>query len=162
MNIFAVSIIPSECAAALDDKRVIKMALETAQILCTVLAKAGYTATPYKPTHHNHPCTKWTGETLANWEWLRDYLEALNNEYRLRFQRNCDMQPYRVIIDNNLSSVAQELLPHGELSEFFNCSGFPELQVHLAYRECLKQKWLNYKHAPRWTNSAAPLWKCDP
>jgi hypothetical protein len=157
MNIFALSAIPAECAAALDDKRVIKMALETAQILCTVLAKVGHEAVPYKPTHHNHPCTKWAGETLANWQWLWEYLAALNKEYRTRFQRNCDMKAYSVIIDNDLPSVAKTLLPEGKCSEFFNCSGFPELQVHLAYRECLKQKWLHSK--PRWTNSTAPLWK---
>lgn len=37
MNIFATDVSPVACAKALDDKRVVKMVLETAQMLSTAM-----------------------------------------------------------------------------------------------------------------------------
>jgi hypothetical protein len=65
------------------------MILESAQMLCTVLHRHGVEA-PYKPTHANHPCTIWSGESLANWKWLRRLALALNDEYRYRFGNKGD------------------------------------------------------------------------
>lgn len=48
MNIFATSSNPRDCAQSLDDKRLVKMTLETTQILSTVMHLSGH-AGPYRP-----------------------------------------------------------------------------------------------------------------
>lgn len=51
MNIFATDPCPIKSAQFLDDKRVIKMILESAQMLCTALHQLGYDKEiPYKQT----------------------------------------------------------------------------------------------------------------
>lgn len=84
MNIFALSSDPTEAARWAIDKHVVKMVLETAQILATVSWRYGIAA-PYKPTHANHPCTLWAGQTLGNWEWTYQHGIALADEYTRRF-----------------------------------------------------------------------------
>ena len=62
MNIFVTSNCPKLSAQALDNKRVVKMVLETAQLLSTAIF-INSTITYdnlYKPTHVKHPCTIWT------------------------------------------------------------------------------------------------------
>ena len=84
MNIFALSDDPYEAAEFMHDKHVVKMTLESAQLLCAALAAKGGVV-PYKTTHKNHPSTLWTGENLANWYWLHEHCFALNNEFKHRF-----------------------------------------------------------------------------
>lgn len=64
------------------DKHVVKMILESAQMLCTVFSKI---ETPYKHTHVNHPCTKWSRESYENYQWLLSHAFELCNQYNLRY-----------------------------------------------------------------------------
>ena len=84
MNIFVLDTDIEICSQYHADQHVVKMILESAQMLCTVLNKNGIRA-PYRSTHSNHPCTLWAGASLENWRWLRDLALALNQEYRYRF-----------------------------------------------------------------------------
>ena len=59
MNIFILDKDPKTAAEYHCDKHVLKMILETAQMLCTAHWETGGQA-PYRATHKNHPCTKWT------------------------------------------------------------------------------------------------------
>ncbi|MBN2588094.1 MAG: hypothetical protein JXA64_10080 [Candidatus Fermentibacteraceae bacterium] len=89
MNIFVLDTDTSKCARYHSDRHVVKMTLESAQMLCTVLHENGIAA-PYRPTHKHHPCTLWTGRSLSNWLWLRDLALALNQEYMYRYGRDTD------------------------------------------------------------------------
>jgi hypothetical protein len=71
MNIFILDEIPEKCARYHCDAHVIKMILESAQMLSTTVRLSGIDR-GYKITHQNHPCTLWTGESLSNWQWLRE------------------------------------------------------------------------------------------
>ncbi len=86
MNIFVLSTEPEKAATYLGDGHVPKMVLETAQILCTVADRYGIPA-PYKPTHKNHPCVRWAGDSFGNLAWLRNYGKSLAFEYEKRFGR---------------------------------------------------------------------------
>ena len=67
MNIFVISQNPDECAQALDDLRLNKMILETAQLLSTAIRFHGYTGNlAYKATHINHPCSIWARTSRGN------------------------------------------------------------------------------------------------
>ena len=84
MNIFVLHEDPKIAATMACDKHVVKMILETAQMMCTVVASYGYD-TPYRSTHAKHPCTIWAGESRTNWNWLMDYGLALCAEYTKRY-----------------------------------------------------------------------------
>lgn len=81
MNIFVLSLCPIEAAQMQCDKHVVKMIVESAQMLCTV----GYGT--YKPTHVNHPCTRWATRSEANFEWLMAHALTLCDEYTYRYGR---------------------------------------------------------------------------
>ena len=73
MNIFARHFNPKECAEMHVDKHVVKMILETCQMLCTtwhVSDPNGLIYTCYTKSHLNHPCNKWVRESLSNYRWL--------------------------------------------------------------------------------------------
>jgi len=84
MNIFVLDSDPEVAASMACDKHVVKMVLETAQMMCTVVASYGHD-TPYRPTHKKHPCTLWAGRSRANWSWLVDHGMSLCEEYTRRY-----------------------------------------------------------------------------
>lgn len=84
MNIFYLDCDLTKCAQYHCDKHVVKMVLESAQILCTVMHENGMRA-PYKSTHVKHPCVIWAGLSLDNWLWLKAFALELNKEYQYRF-----------------------------------------------------------------------------
>jgi hypothetical protein len=107
VNIFFVNTDPNAAAWAMVDRHVIKMILETAQILSTahrvldgkeqtVKSKSGRNkkayvlfdsreAILYSATHVNHPSTVWARQTSANYEWLLDHFYELAREYTYRY-----------------------------------------------------------------------------
>lgn len=84
LNIFILDENPEQAAKWLCDKHVVKMIIETAQLLCSSHWKNGTTA-PYKLSFPNHPCTKWTEKSLSNYEWLVKHGIALCQEYTERY-----------------------------------------------------------------------------
>ena len=84
MNIFALDINPKQAAEWHVDKHVVKMPLESAQMLCTVLNQLGV-KTPYKSAYAKHPCTIWAGESMDNFIWLCELGLELCKEYTYRY-----------------------------------------------------------------------------
>lgn len=87
MNIFALSDDPKEAAQMHCDKHVVKMVLESAQMLSTVhhQYKSTMRSFVYKPTHAKHPCTVWACENQANYQWLYEHFWHLSDEYTHRY-----------------------------------------------------------------------------
>jgi hypothetical protein len=86
MNIFILDTNPTKCAEYHNDKHVVKMILETAQLLCGTHWVLGNEA-PYKLSHKNHPCAIWTRECVENYVWLCDLGMALCKEYTYRYEK---------------------------------------------------------------------------
>ena len=84
MNIFVLHNDPATAAQMMCDKHVVKIILESNQMLSTVARNHGHNA-PYRSTHANHPCTLWAGESQDNWDWLVDHSRALCEEYTERY-----------------------------------------------------------------------------
>ena len=84
MNIFFLDVNPRKIAQYHCDKHVVKMILETAQLLCGAHWMVGSEA-PYKLSHKNHPCAKWTRESDENYEYLCEIGLALCEEYTHRY-----------------------------------------------------------------------------
>lgn len=87
MNIFVLHDNPVVAARYLCDKHVVKMTLETAQILSTVWHQYNEEIPEphYRSTHENHPCVKWAGMTKDNYQWLVAHGRALVAEHHLRY-----------------------------------------------------------------------------
>lgn len=93
MNIFVLDHNPKAAAESLHDPHVVKMILESAQLLSTAHHKrsrglnAPLPPVLFKPTHANHPCALWARESEENYSWLFTHLTALCIEYSLRFKK---------------------------------------------------------------------------
>ena len=88
MNIFVLDWDVKKCAEYHNDKHVVKMILETAQLLCGVHHMTEQpTNPPYKLSHKNHPCAIWTRESLSNYLYLCDLGLELCKEYTYRYGR---------------------------------------------------------------------------
>ena len=92
MNIFYFTYDYKLNAKLLDDKRVVKMVLETTQLLSNALFLNGEIH-PYSPTHLKHPCTIWASKSTSNWKWLKKYGLALAKEYTKRYKKIHKCEP---------------------------------------------------------------------
>lgn len=100
MNIFILDEFPGEAARNLCDKHVVKMILESTQLLSTVSQQRGFLG-PYKITHVNHPCTKWVAQHPANWSWLMKHAIYMCYEYSDRYHKVHKCQPLIENLSNN-------------------------------------------------------------
>ena len=114
MNIFYVDTDPIKAAVMMVDKHVVKMILETSQLLSTAhrvldgkvrieekyvngslparYRKVKRWTLPddreevlYSATHVNHPSAVWCRTSAANYIWLYEHLQALHAEYTYRY-----------------------------------------------------------------------------
>ena len=87
MNIFFLDENPTLSAQYHVDKHVVKMILETAQLLCGVHHVTAHDSAhvPYKLSHKNHPCSIWCRESLSNYLYLCELGLELSKEYTYRY-----------------------------------------------------------------------------
>lgn len=88
MNIFYLDKCPDKAARLQYNKHVVKMALESAQMLCTAHhVDIHGENVPYKIAHQHHPCTKWVSESKQHYVWLYNHFIALGKEYTKRYNK---------------------------------------------------------------------------
>lgn len=93
MNIFYLSFKPKRCARYHVDRHVVKMILETCQLLCSALwminTEEELKENPpvCKLTHKNHPSAIWARANKNNWLWLQQLGIALCEEYTFRYEK---------------------------------------------------------------------------
>lgn len=89
MNIFYLSENPTLAAQAHSDQHIPKMVVETAQLLSTAHHAHNSVRADdvYRATHTNHPCSLWVRASSGNYDWTFGLLNALLDEYRIRFGR---------------------------------------------------------------------------
>ena len=96
MNIFVTDSCPVQSARNLPDKHIVKMPLETCQMLAIIYSDWYYgvgklykqDGTPYRTEHgafRNHPCTQWAAANQYNLAWLILHGIALCDEYHQRY-----------------------------------------------------------------------------
>lgn len=160
MNIFATSSSPFLSAIWLDDLRLNKMILETAQLLCTAHHELGSgTAAMYKSTHKNHPCAIWARECRGNYLWLFEHFQALCNEYEFRRGKVHASRGLEIFLPHPPAAM-----PAGERTPFANCTPLKDYTVYAvnaAYRTYMRAKWLNDKRTPTFTKTGWPAWAAD-
>jgi len=86
MNIFVLHEDPRKAAEMHCDKHVVKMIVETAQLLCGAHhMTSNREDIPYRLSHKNHPCAIWTRESIENYRWLVSLGLYLGREYTRRY-----------------------------------------------------------------------------
>ncbi len=71
------------------DSHVTSALLECSMVLTTALDLRDYPDDEdLYVTHENHPLTRWAAESLANWEYLYDYVEAVHDEWLFRWDHD--------------------------------------------------------------------------
>lgn len=154
MNIFVLSKDVTEAAVMHCDKHVVKMILETAQVLSAVhhrYGTAGSIEGIYKETHKNHPCTLWAGDSAYHYIWLYNLGMALCKEYTYRYNKVHKTQAvlerlstFPVNIPNDVDVPQPQCMPD-------DCK--VEGDVVAAYHNYYRK----YKHAMcKWKNRPVP------
>jgi hypothetical protein len=177
MNIFYTDYDPEVAARNMVDRHVVKMILETAQLLSTahrvldgemIVGKndKGRKTTKwtlpdardtiiYASTHRNHPSAIWVRESAANYNWLYSHLLALGREYTYRYGRT------HLTIDK-LESVLKQ-----------TPNNIPQSKMMTKMPSCMDKQYIisldpiiNYRNyynygktdLLRWSNRPPPQW----
>ena len=176
MNIFVVDDCPEKSARSLCDKHVVKMILESAQMMSTthrVLDGEEYydlsknnrrikrwklsdprEETLWKATFVNHPCTRWTMETSENYKWHWLHALTLCCEYTSRYEKIHSAQN---LIENILCGLPRRI-PSGELTPF--AQAMPDIykddhDAVNAYRNYYNGTKTRFA---KWKNGKVPHW----
>jgi len=175
MNIFVLDRDPSIAAKEMCDKHVVKMIVESAQMLSTChrildgspekrdsvsgKRKVVYykltdwrEAHLYKAAHLKHPCNIWLTETVTNYNWLYKHFIALMTEYSNRYGKT-----------HACAKLADPLafvpfnIPNGPLTPF--AQAMPDECKSDDVVEAYRNYYNKYKNQfATWKNRATPSW----
>tara|TARA_R100001082_G_C4316746_1_gene139266 strand:+ start:189 stop:686 length:498 start_codon:yes stop_codon:yes gene_type:complete len=158
VNIFYFYECPVLSAIAQPDKMLVKMPLETAQMLCTAhreLDGDEYADANglYKRAYWNHPCNIWARETSGNYNWLYKHFISLCNEYQFRYGRQ----------HASLIKLEDVLKPHpvnitiGDMTPL--AQAMPEEYKHANAIVAYRNYCINEKHYAKWERGRTkPFW----
>lgn len=156
MNIFILHLIPSICAKYHNNKHVVKMILETAQILSSVhhVLESDYVP-KYKLCHKNHPCNIWARKSLCNYLWLSELGLELCKEYTYRYGKIHASQEVLEDLQDNLPKI-----PDVELTPFAQAMPveYKEDDAVSAYRHYY---FFDKHHIAQWKKRDPPDWWKD-
>ena len=174
MNIFVSNPNPVLSAQVLPDKHIVKMPLETCQMLSIVCSdKWGHgfgslhrqDGEPYKTekgAFRNHPCTVWANSFVLNWRWLLTHGLALCDEYRLRYgkEHTCrsTLEEARVILPTGDPTGRSGKVPTpfvfagpDEFKLDTSISTFDKYKMYIASKPWVKDNYLRLPdRKPEW------------
>ncbi len=173
MNIFILDEDPVQSAKMYCDKHVPKMVVELYQQLGSAVIRHGATpdmmpltkkGTPLKGGYHNHPCTRWVGDSRDNFMWASYHVAVLCEEYNKRFGKEhfCELGLEKLY-------TMHHLIPEGELTPFalampdeyrpaglvndvaYHATGDSAVQAYRRYYHSKTfAKWEKTRQAPDW------------
>lgn len=171
MNIFFLHSNPRKCARWHCDKHVVKMLLETCQLLYTchwmINGGADMASAPlrvgteqkgYKKAHWNHPCSKWVRLSAFHYLWLATLGQELLREYKFRYNGKSHLcEPH---IDWLIHHIPTGLINNGWIDPFlampdiYKCGD--AIASYRRYYIGAKSSILSYtgRHKPHWITSA--------
>lgn len=181
MNIFYLDNDPMVCAQYHNDKHVVKMILEYAQLLstahrvldgteCTVLSKSGrkkkvFTLPDverdnllYNATHINHPSAKWVRHSGDNYRWLYRLFRELCSEYTFRYGKVH-------LTDTKLKSILKNVPKNISDGEF--CAPWrampDDYKIDKSVKDYTMESYRAYykgakSHMFNWKNREVPSW----
>ena len=180
MNIFRLDNDPIIAAQLQCDKHVVKMIVESAQMLSTAHrmldgyvekrpSKSGkrmvnYWVHPdksmedvlYKAVHHGHPSTVWTMESIENYQWHYDHFVALLDEYTYRYGKEHGTAKLKDILATPPSNIPtiEETPFKLAMADHPDCIALGDPVK--AYRAFYQTKQDRFKMS--WTKRSIPEW----
>ena len=155
MNIFVLDDTPIGCAQALCDKHVVKMILETAQLLCSVHHFLGNNdKIPYKAIHINHPCAKWVRKSQENYLWTCELGMRIADEYTRRFGRLHKSQEVIEWALNNVPKLPSKGITQQPLCMPNECKFKSVVYSYKQYYKKKRDEGMTMKY----TKTAPPNW----
>ena len=166
MNIFVLDNDPLLAAHFHCDQHVVKMTLETAQLLSTEAWRIGmWDNGLYLPTHAKHPCTLWLADNPSAIYWMCRLGYALANEYSRRFNKTHKTE---VVINNAIAAVGayyeigyKKVPPPFKFAQAMP-EEFKNPESVVAYHQYYQHKYdswkLDKRKAMRYTNTEPPYW----
>jgi hypothetical protein len=156
MNIFVLDLDPRKCATYHSNSHVVKMVLETAQLLCGVHHMSNPISTlqvPYKLSHKNHPCSIWVRDCIENYIWLCDLGLSLCEEYTYRYGKRHKSQD---VIEWCITNIPN-LRENGDVTPF--ALAMPdECKVNTAVDSYRLYYITHKKGFSTWKNRNKPEW----
>ena len=172
MNIFYLDKDPIKSARYHHDKHVVKMILESAQLLSTAHRmldgefwidnssgrKVQRWNLPtkevlYKATHMNHPSNKWARESKSNYEWLYQLFNALCIEYTHRYNKvHLTQLKLDHILKNppkNIQNIGLTKMPQA-MPEQYRCEDSVEAYRNYYRNEKMSQSKYTNREIPEW------------
>ena len=178
MNIFVLHPHPVVSAKQHCDKHVVKMILETAQLLSTAhrlldgvqdlresstgktqtkyweLPDNNMEGTLYRATMMNHPCAIWCRESDANYTWAYNLFAGLCDEYTHRYGK---VHKTDMLLREALFETPKNIPKKIGLTPFKQA--MPEDVKHNDSIQAYRQYYLKYKASfAKWTNREVPDW----
>ena len=178
MNIFYIDEDPVQAAQWMVDRHVVKMILESAQLLSTahryldgveyegksktgrkkkswVLSDARELVL-YQATHINHPSAVWCRQSVENYNWLVEHFFALCEEYTNRYNKKhkCSQGDLAYMLQSpphKLKEYDMTLMPSAMAEEYV----INKFEPVTNYRNYYKN---GKKHLHKWTNRQPPRW----
>lgn len=178
MNIFYLDHDVTKCAEMHNDKHVVKMILEYAQLLSTAhrvldgVELEGISAsgrkrkfwtlgdsrdyTLYKATHINHPSAVWIRQSKQNYLWLANMLIALCEEYTHRYGKTHKVER------DGLCYVLLKNIPHNIRNSDFT-QPTPAMPDNVKIAGDSIKSYRNYyiknkTHLANWKKRTIPEW----
>jgi hypothetical protein len=171
MNIFVLAEDAAESARMMCDKHVIKMILESCQLLSTAhhvldgdelhvnTGKRKYKTyictkkNICKATMINHPCTIWTRETRANYIWLWRHAYALCKEYTRRYKKVHAMEQMLMdeLYDPPINIAKGKITPFAQAMP----DQYKDTNAVVAYRKYYINEKVRFA---KWKDSLPPEW----
>jgi len=156
MNIFHLHKDPKICAEYHCDRHVVKMILETAQMLSTAYRKhCGDDILLYKSVYPKHPMTLWVGESVENFNYAHKLGKELGLQYYKRYGRIHKSSAIMIAFDLGRLSNVEDRFP----SQYFTR---PPLCMPDEYKSGdYVQSYRNYyigdkKRFAKYTNTSTP------
>jgi len=166
MNIFWLNELLKKCAEEHCDKHIVKMILETAQLLYSakhlvepnelwhsdVMKLTG--RGPYRLTHKNHPCAKWARECHENYMTLVTLGIFLCKEYTFRYERRHATESHIWYLLNNPPKLPS--VPGGTTRPI----AISNKELH---KDTVVESYRNYyiqekSSFAKWTKRSPPKW----
>jgi len=178
MNIFYLDHDVKKCAEMHNDKHVVKMILEYAQLLSTAhrvldgtivvgLSKTGRKQSRYvlsdnrepllySATHLNHPSAVWVRQSKENYLWLAKMLVALCEEYTYRYGKTHKVEK------DGLADVLLKNIPSNIANRDFTqpTPAMPdEVKISGDSIKSYRNYYINNKtHLANWKKRTTPEW----
>ena len=180
MNLFVLDTDPVKAAQLQCDKHVVKMIVESAQMLSTVHrmldgeqtrkpSKSGKTMSKawtlpdsredvlYRAVHMHHPCTIWTAESNNNYNWHYVHFVALCNEYTYRYGKvHATDTLLREVLKNPPHNIPVGPLTKQPLAMKANPECIDYRDIVGSYRKFYQTKQDRFKMS--WTKRPIPEW----